>query len=287
MRLRHVALAQNARRATRAQPVGALPGTLSTRRRGRGIEVHDIRLWLDGDDVRHIDANATARTGHLHVRTFHDDPESAVLLFADFRPSMLFGTKRTFKSVAAAEALALAGWSMIASGRRVGLFAVGPDATTFVPHRNGERGMAAVIGGLVDAHAKALESAKMEDDSLDACLEMAAQHLAPGGALIIASGLDAPGPSFESFMTSWARRASLQVIVVSDAFEHERPRGWYPFATGSGRPEWGRFDVKTPAAKDERLMLLAKCGVSAVRLDVEHDPEIMIPELEALDVAWT
>lgn len=287
LRLRHAALAQNARRATRAQPVGALPGTRSTRRRGRGIEVHDIRLWLDSDDVRHIDANATARTGHLHVRTFHDDPESAALLFADFRPSMLFGTKRTFKSVAAAEALALTGWSMIASGRRVGLFAVGPETSTFVPHRSGERGMAAVIGGLVDAHAKALASAKTDDEPLDACLEMAAQNLAPGGALIIASGLDTPGPAFESFMTSWTLRTSLQVILVSDAFEHERPRGRYPFATGNGRPEWGRFDSKTLAAKDERLMLLEKCGVGAVRLDVEQDPEIMLPDLEALDVAGT
>jgi len=287
LRLRHVAQAQNARRATRAQPIGALPGTRATRRRGRGIEVHDIRLWLDGDDVRHIDANATARTGHLHVRTSHDEPESAALLFADFRPSMLFGTKRTFKSVAAAEALALAGWSMIASGRRVGLFAVGPEASTFVPHRSGERGMAAVIGGLVDAHAKALASAKTDDEPLDACLEMAAQHMAPGGSLTIASGLDAPGQCLESFMMSWARRASLHVFVVSDAFEHERPRGWYPFATGGGRPAWGRFDSKMPAPEDERLMLLAKCGVSAVRLDVEQDPEITIPELEALDVAGT
>jgi hypothetical protein len=147
--------------------------------------------------------------------------------------------------------------------------------------------MAAVIGGLVDAHARALEGTKTEDDPLDSCLEMAAQHLAPGGTMIIASGLDEPGQSFDSFVTSWARRASLQVVLISDAFEHEIPRGWYPFAAGRGRPEWGRCDLKMRSRADERLMHLAECGVSAVRLNVEHDPEMVIPELETFDATWT
>lgn len=287
LRLRHVAQAQHTRRATRAQPIGALPGTLTTRRRGRGIEVHDIRLWLDGDDVRHIDANATARTGHPHIRTFRDDHESTALLVADFRPSMLFGTKRTFKSVAAAEALALVGWTMLAAERRIGLFAIGPDSPTFVPPRSGERAMAAVIGGLVESHAKALDSTISEDRPLATSLEMATQYLTPGGALVLASALDEPGPSFEALMSSWTRRASVHVIVISDAFEREAPRGWYPFTIGNGPPEWGRLESKRNTAVDERLTLLSKLGVSAVRLDVERDPEIMIPELESLDVTGT
>lgn len=284
LRLRHVAQSQHARRARRSQPIGALPGTLTTRRRGRGIEVHDIRLWLDGDDMRHIDANTTARTGQPHVRTFRDDHESTALLVADFRPSMLFGTKRTFKSVAAAEALALIGWSMLAAERRIGLFAFGPDTPTFVPPRSGERAMAAIIAGLVDCHERALDSADVEDRPLSDSLEMATQHLAPGGALVLATALDEPGPNFEALISSWARRASVHVIVISDAFEREAPRGWYPFTIGKGQPEWGRLHAKKNTAIDERLALLAGLGVSSVLLEVERDPEIMIPELESLDV---
>ncbi|TXM93858.1 DUF58 domain-containing protein, partial [Methylobacterium sp. WL122] len=63
----------------------------------------------EGDDRRHIDRNATARTGILHVRTHHDERDRAVVLLADFRPSMLFGTRRALRSVAAAEALASLG----------------------------------------------------------------------------------------------------------------------------------------------------------------------------------
>jgi uncharacterized protein (DUF58 family) len=284
LRLRHVAQSQHARRARRAQPIGALPGTLTTRRRGRGIEVHDIRLWLDGDDMRHIDANTTARTGQPHVRTFRDDHESTALLVADFRPSMLFVTKRTFKSVAAAEALALVGWSMLAGERRIGLFAFGPDTPTFVPPQSGERAMAAIISGLVDCHERALDSTDVEDRPLSESLEMATQHLPPGGALVLATALDEPGPNFEALISSCARRASVHVFVISDAFERQAPRGWYPFTIGRGQPEWGRFHGKKNNAIDERLALLAGLGVSAVLLEVERDPEIMIPELESLDV---
>ena len=37
-------------------------------------------------------------------RTFHAERDRTVILIADFRPSMLWGTRRTLRSVAAAEA---------------------------------------------------------------------------------------------------------------------------------------------------------------------------------------
>ena len=75
-----------------------------------------MRLWSEGDDRRFIDRNATARTGELHVRTHHDERDRAVVLVADFRPSMLFGTRRALRSVAAAEALVLLGWRIVGDG---------------------------------------------------------------------------------------------------------------------------------------------------------------------------
>ncbi|TXN65030.1 DUF58 domain-containing protein, partial [Methylobacterium sp. WL6] len=107
MGLRHLAR-RGVTPATRT--LAGLPGGIVTKRRGRGSEPDDVRLWSEGDDRRHIDRNATARTGILHVRTHHDERDRAVVLLADFRPSMLFGTRRALRSVAAAEALALLGW---------------------------------------------------------------------------------------------------------------------------------------------------------------------------------
>ena len=86
--------------------VTSLPGGLVTRMRGRGLETAELRAFAFGDDPRHLDRNATARTGQLQVRLFHAERDRTTILLADFRPSMLWGTRRTLRSIAAAEALA-------------------------------------------------------------------------------------------------------------------------------------------------------------------------------------
>src|SRR3954454_20368782 len=129
LRLRHL-VAQA--RSLRADRTTALPGPIVTRRRGRGSEPDDIRLWSHGDDIRHIDRNTTARTGVPHVRTFRSEQELTTLLIADFRAPMLFGPRRAFRSVAAAEILGLAGWRAVGIGGKVALLAVGGPEPLFI-----------------------------------------------------------------------------------------------------------------------------------------------------------
>ena len=81
------------------------PGGFAGKRRGNGLEIVDVRPFSEGDDSRHLDAATTARTGRPHVRTFRDEREKTALLVADFRPAMLWGTRRRLRSVAAADAL--------------------------------------------------------------------------------------------------------------------------------------------------------------------------------------
>ena len=84
--LRHVAL------QARGAPVLAdLPGGFATRRKGHGQEVADVRPYVAGDDLRHLDRGTTARTGSLHVPQFVDERDRVTLLVADFRPAMLWG----------------------------------------------------------------------------------------------------------------------------------------------------------------------------------------------------
>src|SRR5690606_41128872 len=65
------------------------PGNTATRRRGQGHEIRELRPFAEGDDPRHIDAAATARTGVPQLRSFHEDRENNLMLIADFRRPML------------------------------------------------------------------------------------------------------------------------------------------------------------------------------------------------------
>lgn len=278
MGLRHLAR-RGAGATSRAR--SGLPGGIVTRRRGRGSEPDDVRLWAEGDDVRHIDRNATARTGTLHVRTHHEERDRAVVLLADFRPSMLVGTRRALRSVAAAEALALLGWRIAGDGGRVGLCAAAPEPV-LLPPRAGGRGMAALCQGLAHAHDSALMGAVRADPPLSPALERARALLPAGGHLVVASALDAPGDGFSEILAALAERIAVSLILVSDAFERAAPPGLYPYATPDGQRGTARIGGSRPAP-EERVADLARFGVTVLRLDAETGPEGFAPLMERLD----
>ncbi|GJD61265.1 DUF58 domain-containing protein [Methylobacterium frigidaeris] len=283
MGLRHLAR-RGAGATTKAR--SGLPGGIVTRRRGRGTEPDDVRLWAEGDDVRHIDRNATARTGTLHVRTHHDERDRAVVLLADFRPSMLFGTRRALRSVAAAEALALLGWRIAGDGGRVGLCVAAPEPVA-LPPRGGGRGMAALCQGLARAHEAALAAPPHADPlhadpPLGPTLERARALLPAGGHLVLASALDAPGDGFAESVAALAERISLSLILVSDPFERAAPPGLYPYATPDGRRGTARIGRTRPTPVD-RLAAYTRLGLAGLRLDTELGPEGFAPLMERLD----
>ena len=222
------------RAESKAGPVTQLPGGQVTRARGRGLETAEIRAFAHGDDPRHLDRNTTARTGQPHTRSFHAERDRTTLLVADFRPSMLWGTRRCLRSVAAAEALCLAGWQAIAAGGRVGMLAVLAGDTVARPARGRDRGMVGVIGALARAHAQALASADDADPPLAEALETA-NRIAPRGAeVILATALDSPGAGFEAATMALGQRTGFSVIRIADAFETEPPRGRFRFRTRAG-----------------------------------------------------
>lgn len=265
--------------------IAGLPGGIVTRKRGRGSEPDDVRLWSEGDDRRFIDRNATARTGQLHVRTHHDERDRAVVLLADFRPSMLFGTRRALRSVAGAEALALLGWRIVGDGGRIGLIVASAGEPAVVRPAGGERSMTAVTGALAHAHAAALANAAKDDPPLTDTLALVRSLLPSGGHLVVASALDAPGPDLESLLTALAERLSIRLLLVSDAFERTRPPGFYPYAMPDGRRGTVEAGRAAPPATDaeERLARLHACGVEGLRIDVEGGPESYAPLMERLD----
>lgn len=268
-----------------ARRLAARPGGIVTRRRGRGSEIDDVRLWIDGDDIRHIDKNTTARTGALHTRTFRDERERAVLLMADFRPAMLFGTRRAFRSVAAAEALAMAGWRAAAEGGRIGLLVVGTGEPDFVRPKGGERAMASIIGVMARAHADALGQADQSDPPLADALETAVGALPRGGHLILATAMDEPGLRFDEVVKAASTRVTISVLLVTDAFEREAPRGAYAFMSRDGRSGWlsGRKSDAETARADFRRERLLGLGVPVVEIDAAGGAERIAPLLERLD----
>ncbi|WP_428926130.1 DUF58 domain-containing protein [Marinibacterium sp. SX1] len=217
--------------------LGGLPGNFRARQKGQGQDVADIRAYVPGDDARAVDRNVTARTGTLHVRTHHADRDRTLLLVADFRPSMLWGVRRAFRSVAAAEALALLGWRAVEAGGRVGGVALTARGNIAVPARGRTRAMLAVIGALVRAHDLALRAAAdgLDDPPLDAALQKVLRIAGRRGEICLASGFDTPGAGLDLALAELADRGELRRIRIDDGLRGGLPAGHYRLATPSGQ----------------------------------------------------
>lgn len=256
-----------ARTALSAQGVRR-PGGFAGRRRGAGLDLLDVRPFVNGDDLRHVDAAATARTGRLQVRTFHEEEERAVLLVADFRRPMLWGTRGRLRSVAAAEALAAIGWRIADAGGKVGLLCVWDGDSLYLVPRERERAMIAVAGGLERAHRMALDGGDGgEVPPLGTTLERVVR-LASGGAMVVcATGLDVPGGGFEAAAGALANRARLVFLIVRDALEVAPPAAAIAYFGDDGANRFGVLSADTGNALPEAL---ARAGAEAhvVRADM-------------------
>ena len=281
LKLRHLAYRM---RAIRTLPRSTMPGDIIHRRRGRGLEVHDVRPWSEGDDIRHLDQNATARTGLPHTKTYFDERERSILLLADFRPSMLFGTKRAFRSVAAAEALTMLGWRGVGRGGRVGLLAANALGTRFSRQGRGERAMIAHVGVLAEAHREALVDRSERDPPLVDQLERAERLTATGSTIVVATALDTPGATFADVVSRITRRHDLVFLLVEDAFEREPPAGDYPFTTADGGSGWMRVPKGAKRrTREDTTADLRRLGARAAWLSAAVPAEHSVQALEQID----
>ncbi|WP_226575000.1 DUF58 domain-containing protein [Acuticoccus sediminis] len=268
-----------------AVPSVLRPGGFAGRRRGHGLDINDVRPFADGDDLRHADAAATARTGRLHVRTFHEERDRAVLLVADFRRPMLWATRGRLRSVAAAESLASVGWRVIDAGGKVGLLVVREAGLDYVAVRARERTMMQIAGLLEESHARALDEARVAasggvpgaTEPLHVVLERAGRLVPRGGAIVCATGLDAPGDGFEAVVGTILRRRRLFVLMVRDPLEAAPPARRFAYFGDDGVILEGRF----PGGSDARVAALGALGVTVRTVDTTAGAEA----LDDLEVA--
>lgn len=113
--------------------------------KGRGMEFHEVREYLPGDDIRSIDWNVTARTGHPYIKKFVEERELTVMLLLDASRSCRFGSVRRLKSNLAAELCSVLAFSAIQNSDRVGLIIFTDRIEKFVPPRKGPRHVLRVV----------------------------------------------------------------------------------------------------------------------------------------------
>ena len=208
------------------QPVHSLLyGRHASRLRGRGLSFEELRGYVPGDDTRTIDWRATARLRKPYIRVYTEERDRPVLLIIDQRPSMFFGSRRATKSVAAAEAAALAAWRVTSLGDRVGAVLLSPAGIVEIRPEARERAVRRILDETVRANRSLPEGtgAAASRDQLNEGLRRAALMVPHDGLVcLITDGAGSDAETVE-LVTNLTAHNDVVVVFVYDPLEANLP----------------------------------------------------------------
>ncbi len=196
-----------------------LPGDRRASGVGPGTELAQLRPYEIGDDVRHIDPAATARTGQPHVRLHVPERALTTWLVLDVSPSMAFGTAERLKADVAEGVALVFGRLGVRRAGSVGVVAFGAAAPRMLPPRGAKPGIVALRRMLDEGVAPDGEhhTAGLAD-ALHRVARMARQ---PGLVVVISDFRDQHG--WQRAMGALRIRHSVLAAEIVDPREAEVP----------------------------------------------------------------
>ncbi len=117
--------------------------------KGRGMEFSEVREYQQGDDIRTIDWNVTARMGHPFIKIHIEERELTVIFLVDASASGSFGTVSQMKGELAVELCAVLAFSAIRNHDKIGLIIFTDDVEKYIPPKKGKNHVLRVIRELL------------------------------------------------------------------------------------------------------------------------------------------
>ena len=122
-----------------------LAGAYHSAFKGKGIEFEEVREYQQGDEVRSVDWNVTARMNHPYVKVFKEERELTVMLVVDVSASAKFGSKKDL----IAEIGAVIAFSAIKNNDKIGLILFSEGVELYLPPKKGLRHVLRLIRELL------------------------------------------------------------------------------------------------------------------------------------------
>lgn len=183
--------------------------------KGKGMEFSEVREYTDGDDIRAIDWNVTARMGSPFVKKHIEERELTVMLMVDASASGDFGTCNKFKGEIAVELCALLAFSAIKNSDRVGLIIFTSEVERYIPPQKGRNHVLRVIREML------YFKPEHTGTDLNNALRFLNRVLTKKAVVFLVSDFFAG--TFEKALRVSARRHDLIACTVSDPRELQFP----------------------------------------------------------------
>ena len=184
--------------------------------KGRGMDFSEVREYQIGDDIRSIDWNVTARTGHPFVKVFREERELTVMLLVDASGSGDFGSLNRAKGEIAVEICALLAFSAIKNNDKVGLIIFTDQVEKFIPPRKGRKHVLRVLRELLYFRPR------HKGTDIGAVLEYLSRVQRRRSVTFLVS--DFLDEDFDKQLRVAGRRHDMIIVRIGDPREEELPR---------------------------------------------------------------
>jgi uncharacterized protein (DUF58 family) len=189
--------------------------------RGTGLDFEEVREYREGDDIRNMEWNVTARTNIPHLKIFREERERNVVLCIDRGPHMSFGTRGTFKSVQAAKAAALLGWAASRLNDRVGGMLFGDclqEMQYFRPTKD-RRALWRLLHALTQEGA----TQQPQTDCLSEALQRADRGTTTGSLIFVIADMNRELHDLKPTLGRLCQRHTLVLLPVDDPADKTLP----------------------------------------------------------------
>jgi len=243
--------------------------------KGSGIEFAEVRPYQEGDDVRSIDWNVTARTGHPYIKLFDEERELTVILMVDASASGYFGTGENFKTETAAEICATISFSAIKNGDKVGLLIFTDRVELFIPPSKGSKHVLRIIREILYFRP----AGKKTD--LKNALENLNSAVKRRTIVFLISDFEADG--YDKPLRAAARRHDLIAVEVYDPAEKTLPdaglvslidseTGEEIIVDSSDEDFRRRYEEEITRRGEKLKKLFGRCGIDSIRIRTDLPP---------------
>ena len=242
--------------------------------KGRGMEFDEVREYAPGDDIRTIDWNVTARTGHPYVKRFVEERELTVLFVVDLSASGSFGTREKLKNEVAAELCALLAFSAIKNNDKVGLLVFTDQIELYIPPKKGVSHVLRVIRDLLNVKPRRSRT------DITQALDFLGRVTHRRAVVFLVSDFQASG--YEKRLRIAARRHDLIAVSLTDPREATLPAaglieledaetGESVVVDSSNAAIRRRYEALTRACSDNLAAALRSMGIDQIPVVTGED----------------
>ncbi len=239
--------------------------------KGRGIEFAEIREYQEGDEMRAIDWNVSARLGSPYIKLFTEEREQNVFFLVDRSASGQFGSGDTTKAEYTAEVAAVLAFSATLNKDKVGLLLYSDQEELHLDPARGHRHVLRMIRELLAFEPQSPRT------NLAGGIEHLLKTTLKRSIVFILSDLITP--DFDKPLRALARKHEVILLHVSDPIERALPNIPALSITDLETGEVARLsrrDAKQLAARvetshEETARLCRRAGIDYVPLDTATD----------------